>query len=246
MTTARDIIYDAFRGAGILGIGQDLSAEDATQGFNLLNDFLAQLRRKRYTLYHLVETSFQSNGALYYTVGPSGNFNIDPRPDRIESAWFIQLNQPPATLPVSYPLEQLPSYEDYAQIALKTLNSWPQWYFFDSDYPTGKLYVNPIPASGQYETHILTKVNLAQFTNLSGTVNLPLEYLPAMKWNLIERLLAYYPRAQENPIQAQRIQQLAKDSLNVLRQANAQIPRLSLPQFFQRHGQYNIYSDNNC
>lgn len=242
MTTARDLINDAFRNAGVLGVGQTLSAEDINYGFRQLNRFLSQLQRKRWTVWHLVDTGFNANGSQFYTVGSGGNFNISPRPDRIEAAYFIQNVQSP-NLPVSYPLDLLQAYEDYAAIALKTLQSWPQAAFYDSAYPTAKLYVWPIPTSGQYTIHILTKEILNQFTNLSDTVNLPPEYESAIEWNLTDRLLAAYPRAQENQINALRIKGLARDALNVIRMANTQIPRLSIPRDLIRRGRYNVFSD---
>lgn len=241
-TTARDLILDSFRDAGILGGGQQLGAEDINYGFRALNRMLAQWQRKRYLITHLVDTGFLANGSLYYTVGPGGNYDIDPRPDRIEAAYFVQVVQAP-NLPVSYPLDILESYEDYAAISLKTLQSWPEKIFYDSSFPTAKLYTWPVPNSGQYNVHILTKAILNQFTNLSEEVELPEEYCSAIEWNLVQRLLAAYPRAQMDPTQAQNLLALAKDSLNVLRKANTQIPRLSLPKDIVRHGRYNVFSD---
>lgn len=242
MTTARDLINDAFRDCGILGIGQTLGAEDVNYGFRIMNRMLATWQRKRWLIWHLVDTEFLANGAQFYTVGDGGNYDISPRPDRIEAAYFVQVVQSP-NLPVSYPLEILESYEDYAALSLKTLQSWPEYVFYDSAFPTAKLYCWPIPNSGQYRIHILTKAILNQFTNLSEEMNLPAEYESAIEYNLVQRLLAGYPRAQMDPIQAANLKALAVDSLNVLRKANTQIPRLSLPRNLIRTGRYNIFSD---
>lgn len=242
MTTALDIVTDAFKKGGILGEGQTLSAEDSNSGFNDLNEMLSQWQRKRWLVFHLTDTAFTATGAQSFTVGPAGNFALDPRPDRIESAYFVQI-VPSPNLPVSYPLDVLPSMEDYADISLKTLNSWPECVFYDSGYPTASLFVWPVPTSGLYSIHILTKAILSQFATLQTDASFPLEYVAAMKWNLVLRLRASYPRAQTDAVQDDDLKRLARDSLNVIRQANTQIPRLSLPRGLVRHGGYNVFSD---
>lgn len=244
MTTARQIVYDAFKICGVLGIGQTLPAEDITFGYNFLQEMLSQWQRKRWLIWHLVDTAFTANGSTYYTVGSGGNYNITPRPDKIEKAYFVNLEVPAASLQSSYPLDLLQSYEDYADITLKNLSTWPTAAFYDSAYPTAKLYIWPVPTSGQYSVHILTKAILSQFTNLSDTLVIPPEYVPAMKWNLAKRLLYTYPRAQTDAVQLQGIMSMASDSLNVIRMANAQIGRLKAPRgLVRRGGNYNVYSD---
>jgi len=246
MTTARDLVTSAMKKSGIIGNGQVPSAEDINDGFNDLRQMLATWIRKRWLVFHLVEHSFTSNGAQFFTIGPSpSNFVIDPRPDRLEYAYMVQPNVSPGN-PVSYSLEILEAREDYAAIALKSLVAWPQYIFYDSAFPQGKVYVWPIPQSGQYEIHILTKAPLQVFTNLSEDVNLPLEYENAIIWNLVTRLRASYPRAQSDPILEANLKGLAKDSLNLIRNANTQVPRLKLPGLLGRMGRsYDLYSDNN-
>ena len=54
---------------------------------------------------------------------------------------------------------------------------------------------------------------------------LPPEYIPALKWNLTIRIHASYPGNPATP----EVVALARDSLNVIRNANAEIPELSMP-----------------
>ena len=92
MPTGNDIVNSAFKKAGLLGIGQTLDASDAVDGLADLNDMLAQWRRKRWMVYHLLDLSFTSDGRTTpYTIGPAGNFVIDPRPARIESGFIRQI-----------------------------------------------------------------------------------------------------------------------------------------------------------
>lgn len=237
MTTPQDIIRQALKKAGVLGVGQVALAEDTNDAFYDLNDMLGQWQRKRWLIYHLVTYSYTSTGAQSYTVGPGGNFPVSPRPDQIESAFFRQIissnpNQ------VDYPLAPIFAREDYNLISLKTLATFPQYYFYDSAFPTGNLYPWPIPLASIYSIFITVKETLGAFTSLSQTISLPAEYFAALKFNLAVRLRQGYQLQPDIALIA-----LAKDSLNVIRNANTQIPRLQIDSSLLRPGIYNVFSD---
>ncbi|AHX16138.1 hypothetical protein CH75_04910 [Dyella jiangningensis] len=67
---------------------------------------------------------------------------------------------------------------------------------------------------------------------------LPPEYQEAIIFNLAARLRPMYGLPPEQSIIA-----LAKSSLSVIRGANAQIPRLTLPVQVTRDSLYNIFGD---
>lgn len=237
MTTARDIVNLALKDAGVVGVGQTPLAEDANDAFTKMNWMLSQWQRKRWVIYQLVDLSFTSTGSQTYTVGPSGNFDISPRPDKLEAAFFRQLiNAAPNQ--VDYPLAIIPSREDYSRIALKQLTTFPQAIYYDPGFPLGTIYPWPIPQASIYSIHIIVKAELQQFTNLSDTVNLPEEYFSAIELNLVTRLWPQYG-FQPDPT----VIGLAKDALNVIRGANMQISSLTMPNDVMRDGHYNIYSD---
>lgn len=236
MTTVGDIISKALKKSGAIGVGQTALAEDSTDAFDELNYLIAQWNRKRWLVYDLVDTSLTSTGAQSYTVGTGGNFNI-PRPDRLEFAYFRLLNSTGQNQ-VDYPLKLLPSMEDYARIALKSLETWPSYAFLDSNYPTGSVYFWPVPPANLYQLHILTKNAISAFTGLSQTISLPPEYEMALLYNLAARLRISYQLPPDEALIG-----LAQDSLDVLRGANAQVPKLMVPSRLVRGGLYNIYSD---
>lgn len=234
-TTPQDIINLSLKTANVLGVGQTASAEDSNDAFNLLNMMMAQWQRRRYLVYALVEASKQATGAQSYTVGTGGDFNIT-RPSKLEFAYFRQ-NQSTA-LPVDYPLQILRAREDYDRISIKTLNAFPQYAFYDSAYPTGNLYVWPVP-NNQYEIHITVMTQLPGFATLTDTVVLPNEYLAALMWNLTYELLAMYGLP-ISPV----VEKKAQASLNVIKETNAQIPMLQMPQTLRgKGGAYNVYGD---
>lgn len=234
-TTPNTIINLALKNSGVLGVGQTPLFEDTNDAFTLLNFMISQWNRKRWLVYHLIDVFFQCNGSLSYTVGPGQQFNC-PRPDRIESAFFRQVI-PSIPNQIDYPLEIIEARETYNMIALKTLGSFPSYVFYDSAFPTGFLYPWPLP-SNLYEVHISVKETLAQFTTLAQTINLPPEYYAALLYNLACRLRTAYQLPVDNQLVA-----LAKDSLNLIRGANAQIGRLTMPVDVCRPGIYNPYSD---
>jgi hypothetical protein len=235
-TTPSDLITLALKTANVLGVGQTASAEDMNDSFNLLNMLMAQLQRRRYMIYQLITTAYQATGALSYTVGPGGNFNI-PRPSKLESAFFRQNVQTP--LPVDYPLEILRSTEDYNRISIKNLNAFPRYAFYDMAYPVGNLFVWPVP-NDMYEIHITTMQQLQQFQTINDTLAMPPEYSAALMWNLTLELLALYGLPM-NPV----VQGKAEASLRIIEEANTAIPQLQLPPAVrpQRGSTYNVYGD---
>lgn len=235
-TTPSDIITLALKTANVLGVGQAASAEDMNDSFNLLNMLMAQLQRRRYMIYQLVTVAKQATGALSYTVGPGGDFNIT-RPAKLESAFFRQNVQTP--LPVDYPLEILRSTEDYNRISIKNLNAFPRFAFYDMAYPMGNLFVWPVPNS-MYEIHITVMQQLQQFQTINDTLAMPPEYSAALMWNLVLELYALYGLP-VSPVTAGK----AESSLRIIEEANTAIPQLQLPPAVrpQRGATYNIYGD---
>lgn len=235
MTTAGDLIALSLREAGVVGVGQTAGAQDVNDSLSILNGMIGQWMKRRWLVYHLIDVTYQGDGSLYYTVGPGQNFDCT-RPDKIESAYF---RQNVGTVPnqVDYPLAPIWTREEYNGIALKSLSSFPQVYFYDSGWPSGKLYVWPLP-SDQYELHVSIKDTLQTFESLTEDINLPPEYFEALHYNLAVRLRPLFQLPPDNSIT-----QLAKVALNTIKNANAQIPALEMPADLIRGSNYNIYSD---
>lgn len=316
--TIRDIVTLALRAAGVTGLGQDPLPEDINLGYTLFSRMLAQWQVKRWLVPGLTDISAVADGSISNKIGPGHHYDAI-RPDKINAAYFVQLNtQNPV---VSYPLRPIFSREDYARLSLKTLNSFPGWFFYDGAYPDGNVFIWPVP-SNLYEIHLVVKlpiklttdttinnigilnagagypdgiypdqelinitgsgngatatitvvggvvtntlmtdngsgykvgdtltvnlvsgggylisVNVVNIVNpsLDTEINLPDEYLEAIHYNLIIRLVADY-QYEPNPVQGV----LAKNALNVIKNANAQIPRLNIP--WTKQTGFNIYA----
>jgi hypothetical protein len=242
MATARDLCVEALTVSGVVGDGQTASGMIINATFARMNRMLSQWQIKRWLIYHLVEHKFVGDGTkggdgAPIIVGPGGDINM-VRPDRIEKAFQRQtiLSQPNQ---IDYPLEEMKSYEDWTNIALKTLKSFPSYFFYDPAFPLGKLYVWPVMSpAGLYEAHIITKEVLGRFASLASAVLLPPEYEGAITWNLARITRAAFRKPMDAEINA-----LARENLNSIRSANAAIARLEMPDDLTRPGIYNIFSD---
>ncbi len=235
MTTARDIITLALFDAGIFATGTTPSGTDINNGLIRLNEMIAQWQRQRWLIYVLRDVSLAMTGALSYTIGTGGNFNVT-RPDRLEAA-YIRQTTPAAPNQPDWPLELVQSREAYSNIVLKQLGSFPRYIFYESSFPLGRVYPWPLPTS-LYELHLLLKEVLQTFANLSDVFAMPEEYKAALRWNLVKIFLIAYRLPADEEVNKQ-----AASSLNIIRNANAQIPTLRMPLELVRPGLYNYLSD---
>jgi hypothetical protein len=235
-TTVGQIINLALKNCGAIGVGQSPRAEDTNDAVLILNQMVGEWSRKRWLVFQLLEESIVSTGALSYTCGPGGDFDINPRPNLISAAFMRQpIN---GGLPIDYPLEIILAREDYSQIATKTMQAFSSFLFFDDGFPLGNIYTWPVLPATLYELHIIYKNDIAQFTSLAETIALPLEYLNALQWNLSVRLCSLF-QLTPSPL----LVGMAKDALNTIRQANPQVGRLQMSKTLIRKGNYNIYAD---
>lgn len=237
LTTPGDLIALALRDAGVVGVGQTASAEDANDAFDKLNMILSQWNHKRWMIYHLINVTCVSTGAASYGVGDGEDFDT-PRPDRLEFAILRQY--PTAQQPVDQTLRILESMEDFQRITVKLTTGPAQYAFYDSAWPVGRVYFWPVTQATIYSHIISVKDQLTAFTSLAQTIDLPDVYKPALIYNLAMWLRPAYQLPPDPQLAA-----LAQESLAVIRGANAQIPRLRMPiAVLGRRGGYNIWSDS--
>jgi hypothetical protein len=154
MTTARDFCSLCLKEAGVTGVGQTPLPEDINDTFTLLNRMLAQWQKKRWLVPSLYEIAALGNNQQYNLIGPGQYYNA-ARPDKVQAAYFVQVTGD-ASNPVSFPLIPIWSWEDFALVQLKQLNSFPIYFFYDGQFPYGRVYIWPIP-SAQYEIHLILK-----------------------------------------------------------------------------------------
>ncbi len=236
LTTPLAIITLALKDAGVIGVGQTASPEDANDAFDKLNMILSQWNHDRWMVFQLIDVGLVSTGAVSYTVGLGGDFNT-PRPDRLEAAFRRQY--PTASQPVDQVLQILEAREDYNRIIVKKTTGPAVYAYYDPGYPLGTVYFWPLSQASLYSHYITVKAQLSEFTSLSQTINLPGVYKPAMLYTLACWLRPGYQLSADPQVTA-----LARKSLAIIRGANAQIPRLQMPVAVRGKGwKYDIFSD---
>jgi hypothetical protein len=236
MTTAVDLLTLALKDIGALGIGQSISPDDTADGLASLNMMLGEWQAERLSVYHLVDTAFQSTGAQSYTIGTGGVVNIQ-RPVRIESC-YARLNAGSASA-IDYPVTLLTSREDYARVALKTLVSFPEFAYYDPANPLGNLFFYPIPDS-TFQIHILTMEVLPQFAAPGLTITLPPQYISAIRYNLGPYLAPSY---QLEPLPS--LVRRAANAKRIIKRMNNQIEEMRMPRGLISRQKYNIYNGMN-
>lgn len=241
MATVNEVITEAWKKSGVLGLGQTMDGDDLVSGMADFNDMVSQWNTKRFLVWDLVDLAFTSTATSPLTVGPAGNFNVSAAPTRLEAAYQRQLVT--TGLNVDTPIEIIPSYEEFSRLSLKQLQSFGLYAFYDSAYPLGNLWLYPIPQATIYQIHILIKNAIPVFTvaTVGSTLNIPAHYIAALKFNLAKRYRQAYGKGLRPDAE---LNALARDSLDTIKQANLQIPELVLPRtlIIQSSG-YNILSD---
>ena len=242
--TARDLIQLSLKQAGILGVGQTALAEDINDCFTLLMQMVALYNKNRWLVPALIDISTIGNNQKSNPIGPGQFWNV-ARPGQVKGAYIIQLNTG-TTTPVSLPVKQIFSYEEYSTITVKDLNSLPDHMFYDGQWPNGNIFFWPIP-NNTYECHLLVQQQLGwpiaatnpptANTGLDTPFSLPEEYQEALFYNLSIRISAMYqfPASEET-------KKLAAASLNTIKTDNTQIPKMRMPIGIRRGKSFNIFN----
>lgn len=234
MTPVR-LIQLILRDAGVSGVGQVPRAEDNNDVFDTLNMMLDEWATRRWLVYHLVNVSIATTGAQSYTIGTGGNFNTT-RPDQVQAAFYRSTLVSPSA---DYTLRDIGSREDYNRIAIKTVGTWPSWFFYDAAFPLGVFYPWPVPSAAAGELHLSLKKPLTSFADLTTEIAMPPAYLNALRWCGAERVRPMYGLS-ESP----QVRRLAKAALAAIRGPNVQMPRMGMPHGLRGGGsRYNIFSD---
>src|ERR1017187_9721159 len=240
MTTVNEVITEAQKKSGLLADGQAMTGGDLVSAVADFNDMVGQWNTQRWMTWDLVDLAFTSTGANSYTVGPGGNFNVTSAPTRLEFAYQRQLVV--SGLNVDTPLQIIPSREEYSRLSLKGLISFGLYAFYDSAWPTGTLFLYPIPNPTVYQIHIGIKNVYPVFTvaTVGSVLNVPPAYIAAMKFNLAKRYRQAYGKGlRPDP----ELNVLARSSLDIVKQSNLQVPELVMPKSLIKSSGYNILSD---
>lgn len=239
-STVSVLLTDALVSAGIIGVDEAMEQPILNKALRTANRMIEQWQLERFMVWQLVDYGFTSTGANTYSVGRGMNFDINPRPDRLEFAYLRQLNSSGGT-PSDWDLDIIDAYEDYAAIQLKTIGTFSSALFYDPGTPVGTLYPWPVPQASIYQLHILVKQTLQRFVNLQDSITFPTGYEAALEWCLARRFRAAFQMPADPTIN-----ELAAQGKATIRKGNTQVATLRMPRELRGVGggsAYNYRSD---
>lgn len=232
----QDLISLALRTSGILGVGQTALPQDLTDAQHLLQLILQQWRQKRWLVYRLNFAMVPMlPGKAVYTVGPvsAGTPDIVTdggfRPANIQSCYLRQATgSGPNSYPIDFPMQILQTRQQYDNISLKNMYSWPALIYYDPVVPLGNLYVWPIPLQTLFSLYVAWQQAIdfaaegAQTLELESV--LPAETQLALMYQLALLTAVNYKLPQDQGLEA-----MARGALNTMRMTNFAMQPLRMP-----------------
>lgn len=177
MTTSRALITAAYRSAGAISSGDDITGtQEETDGLEILNMMIGSWFANGILVPYSTKENFTlSAGTASYTIGTGLTFNT-VRPNKIISAFIRDGGY-------DYPLEIIGERQYWEGFSDKTATGRPEEIFFN---PSGTIYFHFSPDQN-YDFHMFSEKMLAEITDASATFSLPREYEEAIKYNLAVR-----------------------------------------------------------
>jgi hypothetical protein len=185
MATAQTIINGALRLLQVASTDVVLTADEANDALESLNQMIDGWSNESLMLYHVTREQFTCIPAHNpHTIGSSGDF-----------ATTVPMNIEAATVTVGgvdYPILPI-DYDDYAVIKLKTLqNVYPEYFYLDKSSPVlANLYMYPVPSTAS-TINLYSRKPLTSFASLTDSVTLPPGYERALKYALAVELAPEY------------------------------------------------------
>lgn len=189
MATARDMIRRSLKLVGVLADGESLSAEQGSDGLEVLNEILDSWSTQKLLILAQTREEFTLTPSTQsYTIGATGTF-VTSRPVKIESAKIKDLGSPANELPLS-----IINSKQWADIINKdTGASTPTHLYIENTMPLATLKLWPKP-SAAYSLVLYSSKPLTSVSNLSETLDLAPGYTKALRYTLAIALGKEYGR----------------------------------------------------
>jgi len=203
MANARSIINKACRKIHVLGRGQTLSAEEAFDALETLNDMLGTFSAQGGLIFNNVRETFTLTGAQSYTIGSGGTFSTSS--PIVITSMFVTIGS------LDYPLKQITA-EEYAAKGFKGITGLPDEVYFEDNTPLGRLFFYPVVTSGTL--NIWSRKALTEFADLTTDYDTPRGMEELLWSNLAVRLAPDYETEASRDVK-----RIARDSMRALEAA---------------------------
>ena len=187
MATAQVIIDRALRLISATASGESPTAQESTDGLISLNGMISSWQTEKLLVYAFVDTDFTMTPGLNgYEVGPSGDFDVLPRPPKLEQV-YVRVND------IDYPVEMI-DFARWNAIPDKTSESdIPMYAYYEPALDTGLLLLWPVPNAAN-ELHIITWQSVLEFADLTTDYSLSPGYERALAYNLAIEISQEYQK----------------------------------------------------
>lgn len=213
MSTAADLIILALKDIQVLDESETPSAALMADSLTTLNQMLAMWKIDNVNVPAQTVVSFTPNGTATHTIGVGGDVNI-ANPQHIDHLFL-------RTSGIDYPITLLPSFEQYQNIGLKSISTYPDYAYYMPTYPLGTLYLYPIPSVSIGTIHMTIPIDFQAYTASADSISLRPEYDLAIRFNLAVYLAEMMGRTARPGIAL-----FARNSLRLLKKANLRIEPL--------------------
>ena len=211
MTTAAEIIDEAYSLIGYKDQTETLGGQDTSRGLSVLNAMIDAWNTQKHFMVSVTEVVTSVSG-LPITIGDGMMVNVT-RPIDIENGSFVRING------VDFPIQWI-GREEYNSLPYKQITSnVPAYGYYDANFPTGNIFLWPYP-SGSVELHLQLNETNSSFADLATDYKLPPGYLKAIKYSLAEDLC---PGFKSVPPDIAKTAFLARKAI---RRTNVQVPQL--------------------
>ncbi|HEY1896704.1 MAG TPA: hypothetical protein VGG62_10550 [Terracidiphilus sp.] len=205
-----DILTDSLIFVGAYAQGQTPNTDDMSLAFRIVNRKIDSLSAEKLSMVGLRREQHPLSGLPFYAYGPGLQWDVSPRPIKIKSASVVANNG------VEKPCK-IDTADQWAAVADKSRTGiYAEDLFYDNGYPTGMVYLSPMPASGQ--AVLWTFQAIPALASQTGTVDLAPGYTEAIVTVAAVELCIAFQR----PL-TEELNNAAIQAKNVIAQLNAEL-----------------------
>ena len=159
-----DILTDALIYVGAYAQGQTPNTDDLSLAFRVVNRKIDSLSAEKLSMLGMLRSQYLLTGFPQYQYGPGMQWNMQVRPIKIKSLSVFAPNG------VERPC-RINTADQWAAVADKSRTGvYAEDAFYDNGYPTGTIYLSPIPQGGS--AVVWTFQPIPQLPAQTGTVDL--------------------------------------------------------------------------
>lgn len=196
MSTANEILRDAFEMIGQYMPGETITAADMQRGLIALNDMIDQWSNENLACFAFLTQQLPLvNNQSQYTLGPGGDLAV--RPLKIEQVYLIDQNGN------RYNVSLRTQYDFNLLANAQVTSNLPSDAFYDPQFPVGILNFWPIPVAPLYTAVWTSYLRLTEFPDYATDIGFPPGYVAALKSNVAVRLCKYYGKAVPADVRAE-------------------------------------------